>query len=166
VDAYDQLVAEGFLTARRGGRTVVAAGASRTGGPPAATAPPPPRVDLSAVAPHLHAFPAQAWARAVRAVLRDRPEAHDYAGGRGRPELHAALVDYLARASGVSATPGQVVVCSGVVEGLGLVVRAFVATGRRWVAMEDPWLSFLRRIVAEAGGTVVPVPVDGDGLVV
>ncbi|HLT70643.1 MAG TPA: PLP-dependent aminotransferase family protein [Acidimicrobiales bacterium] len=164
VDAYDQLVAEGFLTARRGGRTVVAAGASRTGGPPAAAAPPPPRVDLSAGAPDLHAFPAQAWARAVRAVLRDRPEALDYAGGRGRPELHAALVDYLARARGVSATPGQVVVCSGVDEALGLVVRALAATGRRRVAMEDPCLSFHRRIVAEAGGTVVPVPVDGDGL--
>src|SRR5690606_32630878 len=164
VDAYDQLVAEGFLTARRGGRTVVAAGASRTGGPPAAAAPPPPRVDLSAGAPDLHAFPAQAWARAVRAVPRHRPAPPACAGRRGRPELHAALVDHLARARGVSATPGQVVVCSGVDEALGLVVRALVATGRRQVAMEDPCLSFHRRIVAGAGATVVPVPVDGDGL--
>src|SRR5690606_34801951 len=29
VDAYDQLVAEGFLAARRGGRTIVAAGVNR-----------------------------------------------------------------------------------------------------------------------------------------
>ena len=78
---------------------------------PDAPAPAAPRVDLSAGAPDLSSFPARDWLAAMRTVLRDRSaDALDYAGGRGHPELHAALVDYLARARDVTAVPAQMAI--------------------------------------------------------
>jgi GntR family transcriptional regulator/MocR family aminotransferase len=167
VDAYDQLAVEGYLATRPGGRTVVA---SRPVVPPA-PAPRPRRaafaVDLRAGAPDLSSFPAGVWAGAVRSVLRDGPaDALDYVVPRGRPELQDAVAAYLRRARGVVARPDQVVVGAGFDHLLGVVVAALVATGRRVVAMEDPCLPFHRDFVAAAGASVVPVPVDADGVVV
>ena len=174
VDAYDQLVAEGWLAARRGGRTVVVATPplSSPSSPPAAgPAAPPPRIagpgplDLRAGAPDLSAFPTAAWVASVRSVLTRGPaDALDYAPPRGRPELRSALAAYLARARGVAAAPDRVVVCAGIDHGLELVARALVATGRHRVAMEDPCLPFHRTLVAGAGAEVVPARVDGEGL--
>lgn len=165
VDAYDQLVVEGYLVARPGGRTVVAATVPAPASPAAAAPPALPRVDLRAGAPDLSMFPAGEWVRAVRSVLRDGPPgALDYTGPRGRAELRAALAGYLARARGVVAAPDQVVVCSGVDDALGLLARALAATGRATVAMEDPCLAFHRTIVERAGAVIAPVPVDGHGV--
>jgi GntR family transcriptional regulator/MocR family aminotransferase len=165
VDAYDQLVTEGYLVARPGGRTTVAAAVAPppVGSPPASASRPP--LDLRAGAGDLSAFPASPWAAAVRRVLRSGPAGVlDYAPPRGRPELRSALAAYLARARGVVAGPDQVVVCSGVDHVLAVVTTALVASGCRVVAMEDPCLPFQRTIVAGAGATVVPAPVDAEGV--
>src|SRR5437588_3015641 len=74
VDAYAQLLAEGYLTARRGAGTFVAdaTGSSRT-----AVAEPPPTVpafDFFPGFPDLANFPRRAWLRALRATLRDAPD--------------------------------------------------------------------------------------------
>ena len=167
VDAYDQLAVEGYLAARPGGRTVVASRPVVPPAPAAATRRAKFAVDLRAGAPDLSAFPAGAWARAVRAVLRDGPaDALDYVVPRGRPELQDEVAAYLRRARGVVARADQVVVGAGFDHLLGVVVAALVATGRRVVAMEDPCLPFHRDFVAAAGASVVPVPVDADGVVV
>ncbi|HET6951975.1 MAG TPA: GntR family transcriptional regulator, partial [Acidimicrobiales bacterium] len=103
VDAYDQLLHEGWLAARPGSRTVVAAAAAHPTRPPAAVADVPvPAIDLRAGAPDLTTFPAATWAAAVRRVLRSGSGGLlDYAPARGRPELRAALAAYLGRARGV-----------------------------------------------------------------
>jgi GntR family transcriptional regulator / MocR family aminotransferase len=64
----------------------------------------------------------------------------------------------------VATTADRVVVCSGADHALDLPTRALVATGRTTVALEDPCLTFHRTLVATAGGTVVPAPVDGAGV--
>ena len=75
VEAYEQLVAEGFLAARHGSGTVVADG----GRPPCPPRRPPrprrrPRAyDFFPGVADLAAFPRAAWLRATRAVLRERP---------------------------------------------------------------------------------------------
>jgi GntR family transcriptional regulator/MocR family aminotransferase len=167
VDAYDQLVAEGYLTARPGGRTAVASLPAAVPSPGPVTVLPDPAVDLRAGAPDLSGFPAAAWTAAIRAVLRSGPaDALDYAPPRGRPELAGALAGYLARSRGVVAAPDQVVVCSGIDHALDVVARALAATGRTTLALEDPCLPLHRRIVAGAGTAVVPAPVDGAGVVV
>jgi GntR family transcriptional regulator / MocR family aminotransferase len=165
VDAYGQLVAEGFLAARPGGRTVVASLPAVEPSPAAAPRRRPPAVDLRAGAPDLSLFPAARWTAAVRAVLRAGPvDALDYAPPRGRPELAEAIVAYVARSRGVVARPEQVVVCAGVDHALAVLARAL--GGRGPLALEDPCLPFHRTIVARAGATVVPAPVDVEGVVV
>ncbi|WP_053846326.1 PLP-dependent aminotransferase family protein [Streptomyces sp. NRRL B-24085] len=161
--AYDQLIAEGFLTARQGAGTEVASL------PPPGTAPVKsaarvrvPVHDLRPGAPDVGTFPADAWARAVRRAVATAPvTAYDYGDPLGRIELRAALSEYLGRARGVVAPAERIVVTSGAVQGLALLTRVLEGEA---VAMEDPGLPFHREVVRRAGGRVVPVRVDGLGV--
>ncbi|MGV9777543.1 MocR-like pyridoxine biosynthesis transcription factor PdxR [Streptosporangium sp. NPDC003464] len=163
--AYDQLIAEGYLTARRGSGTMVADLTGRS-----APEPPPrpgaavPRHDLRPGSPDVGMFPAAAWARSVRRALAATPaSALDYGDPRGRPELRAALAEYLGRTRGVLATPGQIMITSGYVQALALLARVLGDAGADAVAMEDPGLGFHREVVRRAGPAVVALPVDRRG---
>ncbi|MGW3358759.1 MocR-like pyridoxine biosynthesis transcription factor PdxR [Streptomyces bungoensis] len=162
--AYDQLVAEGYLTARQGSGTRVAPM------PPSPAAEVPqagararaPRYDLRPGSPDVGAFPAAAWLRALRRAIATAPSlAYDYGDPRGRIELRTALSGYLGRARGVLAPPERIVITSGYVQGLALLTR--VLDGAE-VAMEDPGLPFHREVVRRGGGRVLPVPVDERGV--
>ncbi|GAA4995693.1 MocR-like pyridoxine biosynthesis transcription factor PdxR [Streptomyces siamensis] len=160
--AYDQLVAEGYLTARQGSGTEVAPlpsdGAAAAVRAPHARA---PRFDLRPGSPDVGTFPAAAWLRALRRAIATAPSlAYDYGDPRGRIELRTALSGYLGRARGVIAPPERIVITSGYVQGLALLTR--VLDGGT-VAMEDPGLAFHREVVRKSGGTVVPLPVDERG---
>jgi hypothetical protein len=78
VEAYGQLVAEGYLTSRSGGYTQVAsaAAAAPPAAPPRPERPAPPRsarpvVDFGYGRSNLAAFPRAAWLRSVRRVLTE-----------------------------------------------------------------------------------------------
>ncbi|MDX3747268.1 PLP-dependent aminotransferase family protein [Streptomyces sp. AK08-02] len=160
--AYDQLVAEGYLTARQGAGTQVAALPS-AGAEPAevATRARAPRFDLRPGSPDVGTFPADAWLRALRRAIATAPSpAYDYGDPRGRIELRTALSGYLGRARGVLAPPERIVITSGYVQGLSLLTRVLDGAA---IAMEDPGLPFHREVVRRAGGRVVPVGVDERG---
>ncbi|MFF0163052.1 PLP-dependent aminotransferase family protein [Streptomyces sp. NPDC005263] len=163
--AYDQLVAEGYLTARQGAGTRVAPLPSATAEPQQAAARARvPRFDLRPGSPDTGAFPVAAWSRALRRAVATAPSsAYAYGDPRGRIELRTALSGYLGRARGVVAPPERIVVTSGAVQGLSLLIR--VLEGAR-IAMEDPGLPFHREVVRRGGGRVVPVRVDERGCVV
>ncbi|MFJ4523864.1 PLP-dependent aminotransferase family protein [Streptomyces sp. NPDC088810] len=161
--AYDQLVAEGYLTARQGSGTRVAelpvVDAEAPQAHPHARA---PRFDLRPGSPDVGAFPAAAWLRALRRAIATAPSlAYDYGDPRGRIELRTALSGYLGRARGVLAPPERIVITSGYVQGLALLTRVLDGAA---VAMEDPGLPFHRQVVRHNGGTVLPVPVDSRGV--
>jgi GntR family transcriptional regulator/MocR family aminotransferase len=179
VEAYAQLTAEGYLVARSGSGTYVAAGggansaggaADSTGG----TAPrrgaaerpaPPPRHDFFPGAPDLTAFPRQAWQRALRDVLRTLPHtALGYPDPRGAPALREQLAEYLGRVRGVAAEPAQIVIVSGVTQGLALLASVLAADGATRIAVEDPSLPSHRAVLERHGATLVPVPVDAEGI--
>ncbi|MEH0577325.1 PLP-dependent aminotransferase family protein [Streptomyces sp. B21-108] len=161
--AYDQLVAEGYLTARQGSGTQVAPLPPVTAEPPEAAARArAPRFDLRPGSPDVGAFPAAAWLHALRRAIATAPSlAYDYGDPRGRIELRTALSGYLGRARGVIAPPERIVITSGYVQGLALLTR--VLDGAR-VAMEDPGLPFHREVVRRGGGRVTPAPVDERGV--
>ncbi|MEU6373909.1 PLP-dependent aminotransferase family protein [Streptomyces sp. NPDC046909] len=160
--AYDQLVAEGYLTARQGSGTEVASLPSMSqDAPEAAARARAPRFDLRPGSPDVGAFPAAAWLRALRRAIATAPSlAYDYGDPRGRIELRTALSGYLGRARGVIAPPERIVITSGYVQGLALLTR--VLDGGE-IAMEDPGLGFHREVVRRGGGNVVPVGVDEKG---
>lgn len=165
VDAYAQLLAEGYLVARHGAGTYVAAtaAAGRDGGAPLAEQ--PLRYDFFPGAPDLAAFPRALWLRALREVMRGAPpQTFAYPDVRGAPALRHALAGYLRRVRGVAVEPDAVVTCAGATHGLALLGRALAKLGERRIAIEDPCLPPHRAVLAHAGLDVLPVPVDEHGL--
>src|SRR6516164_3355589 len=138
-DAYGQLVAEGWLTARQGSGTRVAEHIKPPGAPPAAVRPrsSAPRYDLRPGLPDLSEFPRAAWLGAARRAVSAAPSsAFGYGDPRGRRELRAQLAAYLARVRGVRATPDQIVICSGFTQALSLLGRVFARSGATAMAVE------------------------------
>jgi GntR family transcriptional regulator/MocR family aminotransferase len=171
-DAYGQLVAEGWLTARQGSGTHVA-GPGGAGGAPlmaaasAAAEQRVPRYSLKPGLPDLSDFPRAAWLSAARRAMAAAPSAaFGYGDPRGRPELRTALASYLARARGVRATADQIVICSGFTQGLSLLSGVLAASGVPAMAVEAYGLQHHREVVEAHGLPARPVPVDGHGAVI
>jgi len=167
VEAYQQLVAEGYLTSRAGGYTQVAIGSEPVPVPvPAAAAVTKPDVDFGYGYADVAHFPRAAWLRSVRRVLTEAPnDRFGYPSGRGVPELREALAAYLNRVRGAAARPEHLVICNGYAQGATLVVRALAAAGARRLAVEDPSSGDDAAVAArEFGLEVVGVPVDEDGV--
>ena len=169
VDSYSQLVAEGYLAAKRGSGTRVAALPAPWGrsGPHQPRHLTPFRYDLRPGQADFHAFPRRRWQAALARALRDLPDTRlTYAPHRGAPELRIAVAAYLGRARAVVAEPDQVVISCGVSHGLLAVLAALRRRGARRVAIEDPGWRWQRRTVVRVGLEAVPVRVDEDGLIV
>lgn len=165
-EAYGQLVAEGYLIAGQGAPVRVA----HTVRAPAARPPSPSLLPdfahrLDPCLPDLAGFPRDRWLRSLRAAWREAPiDAVDYPDPRGVPALRETLAEYLGRARGAAADPEQLIVCTGFSQALTLICRWLRSRGVTGVALEDPGWHSQRLIVEQAGLTVVPIPVDGEGL--
>ena len=166
VEAYSQLVAEGWLATRQGSRTRVAPSARRAArAEPRAAREWRPRFDFRPGIPDLSAFPRAEWLASARRALRSMPDgALAYGDPRGSAELRTALAAYAGRTRGVVANPERIVVCGGVTNGIALVCSALRRAGARRMAVEDPGFFVHRGTVEHAGLEAVPVPVDDDGL--
>lgn len=185
--AYDLLLSEGYLVARRGAGTFVAEGlpqpkprAARAAGPdrrlalfwramPAAAAPAKPayRFDFRIGLPDKGPFPFHVWrrlsARALRALSKT-PAA--YAEPEGRPALREAIAKHVSFARAVACRAEDVVVTAGAQQAFDLLARVLVTPGRTVVAVEEPGYPQLRNAFAAHGAALRPVPVDGEGLIV
>ncbi len=170
VDAYGQLVAEGWLAARHGSGTWVAERASswpaaeRPAAPPAAQ---PARYDLRPGSPDLSAFPRAAWLAAARRALAAAPaRSLGYGDPRGMQVLRMALAEYLARARGVLATPDRIVVCAGFSQGLEVLCEVLAASGAGELAVEAYGHVAHRQVAVARGLRLATLPVDADGAMV
>ncbi|HEX5088300.1 MAG TPA: PLP-dependent aminotransferase family protein [Nocardioides sp.] len=172
-ECYEQLVAEGYLTARTGSATRVAAMSTNRerqepAAPPAArvSAPPPLVADFPSGVPDLAMAPREDWAWAVREACRTAPNvAFDYDDPRGVLRTREVVAAYLRRVRAMDVAASQVVVCSGFAQGLAVVLRALARVGLTRVACEDPGSIGTVTAAAEAaGGSAVPVPVDEHGI--
>jgi GntR family transcriptional regulator / MocR family aminotransferase len=169
VDSYSQLVAEGYLAAKRGSGTRVATLPVPWGrsGAPEPRRHTPFRYDLRPGQADFHAFPRRRWQAAVTGAMRELADTRlTYAPHRGAPELRIAVAAYLRRARAVVAEAERVVISCGVSHGLLAVLAALRRRGARRVAIEDPGWRWQARTVVRVGLEPVPVRVDEDGLVV
>jgi DNA-binding transcriptional MocR family regulator len=167
VEAYSQLVAEGYLVARPGDGTRIADGLAQQ--PPAARVSPGAvqriRYDLRSGIPDLSYFPRRDWQSAAAMALRQLPDAaFTYGSRRGLRQLRIALSDYLGRVRAVVADPARMFVACGAAHGMSLVWQTLRQQGAQRVAVEDPTWSAIRETIAQAGLEPVPVAVDADGL--
>jgi GntR family transcriptional regulator / MocR family aminotransferase len=166
--AYEQLLAEGWLETRRGAGTYVAAGGSariavphRRNAPSAADL-----VRLDAGTPWIDPKHAAGWRRAWREVSTARPP-RGYDDPRGLPELRAALADRLGRTRGLAVDPDEIVVTNGTTDGLRHLLTALPPGP---VGLEDPGYRAAVETVRALGRRVRDLPAttaidDLDGLV-
>jgi GntR family transcriptional regulator / MocR family aminotransferase len=176
-DCYGQLLAEGYLASRGGSATRVADIEERsavvTPAPPLKTVRPALIADFRSGVPDLSSFPRTDWAWAVRQACGEAASADlGYGDPRGSAVLREVLAGYLRRVRSAAADPGQMIICTGIAQGLNLVLRAL--SRERAVscaAFEDPGYGSVQvdetvRAAVAMGLRVAYVPVDEEGLVV
>lgn len=166
LDCYEQLTAEGYLSARSGSATRVAARAApRPGDHPVSATPLPLAIDFRPGVPDLTSFPLDDWLWAMGRAARQAPTAAmDYGDSRGAGTLREVLAAYLRRVRGGSGDAGRMLICTGFAQGIDLVVRVLGGHGVRRIAFEDPGDPDLRAIATRAGLEAVPVAVDERGV--
>jgi GntR family transcriptional regulator/MocR family aminotransferase len=156
--AYTQLVAEGYLTSRRGsGTTVASLGPAGVCGVPE----PPPRwrYNLRPGLPALGAFPRAEWVAAHRSALAELPDDDlAYPDPAGFVGLRKEIVDYLSRVRAVVAK--DAVITNGAADGLQLTARILNGS----IAIEEPSHFGGENMLRSHGLNTVPVPVDDKGI--
>lgn len=165
-DAYAELVAEGWLTARQGSGTRVAhrapAAAPARIPKKAPSRPAPPVHNLRQGQPAASSFPRTAWLAASRRAVNAAPnDAFGPGDPQGRVELRRALSGYLARVRGVHCSPERIVICSGFAHALRLLFGGGVLRGP--LAVESYGLGFHRSLLVAAGVRTVPLTLDEHG---
>ncbi|MEU3712651.1 PLP-dependent aminotransferase family protein [Streptomyces catenulae] len=169
VEAYGQLVAEGYLEATQGAGTRVVDHLDTA--PPVVPAlldeghVPAVRWDLRTGGRNLPVFPRREWLACYQRVLQTAtPADHDYPPLAGTPRLRTELARYLGRARGVRTDAGRLVVTSGFAQALGLLCAVLRQDGGGRLGIEDPGHPRQRQFVRESGVRPVPVPVDDEGI--
>lgn len=190
-EAYARLTAEGYVVGKRGSGTYVAdhvglrppeqeeARPAPTVGrrlsawsrrlPLSANEVMPRQVPSDAIRfmtgmPALDAFPWTVWQRLLGREARNQSlGARSYSDPGGLPALRDEIAAYLARSRGLRCSADQVVITSGVQQAMDVTTRLLVDPGDH-VAIEDPSYARVRGLLDAAGATIVPLPVDADGL--
>jgi GntR family transcriptional regulator/MocR family aminotransferase len=178
VTAFDQLGAEGYLTARVGAGTHVCASlpantsvrvnrVRRIQNLPAAirglprSRPPRP---FRAYEPALTEFPTDVWARVASRRLRRASAALLGAGHpAGYEPLRQEIAAYLGSSRGVNCSADCVVILSGVQQGLDLFSRLLLKPGQA-VWLENPGYFGAATAFRNQGANIIPIPVDEHGL--
>ncbi|HEY3048927.1 MAG TPA: PLP-dependent aminotransferase family protein [Polaromonas sp.] len=191
--AYDQLLAEGYVTATVGRGTFVAdvpldpSRCHKTTTPKALSSGPEDggRAVLSsrgarllerrgasdrqwgafaAGVPDVSLFPRDIWARLLgRHWRKPQSEMLSYSTGGGHPALRRALAEHLRLVRSVQCEPEQIIVTAGIHQAIDLVARLLGDVGDR-AWVEDPGYWGTRSVLASNGIEVTPVPVDPHGL--
>ena len=193
VNAFDQLLAEGYLESKVGSGTFVSRALPddalqiRARGnksphhqPPAAAlskrgaliAAAPPSHWQDSGKPHafrpgvpaLDEFPFDVWRRLANKCWRALPrDALAYGEPEGYRPLRQAIASYLGASRGVRCEMEQVIVVAGSQQALDLAARVLLDPGDA-LWIEDPGYRGARSAFLAAGARIIPVPVDAEGL--
>jgi len=192
--AYEQLLAEGYVTASVGSGTFVShttpdhsvqsPGDGKTGITPGPVSSTQSRHTLSRRGQHLvsHAvasdkqwgafvpgvpdvslFPHAVWARLLNKHWRSpKPEMLTYSH-TGHAQLRRVLAEHLRLVRSVNCDPDQIVVTTGIHQGIDLILRLLGDAGdSAW--MEDPGYWGARGLLKSSGIEPVPIPLDAEGI--
>lgn len=194
VNAFDRLVAEGYLDSRVGSGIYVAqlpamtsslaakplhpAGAAKSDRsvprrlaslPNVALTPEYPTAQVRPFRPcqpAIDQFPLRTWTRSRGRALRlYRKELMRESDPAGLPQLRSALRTYLSDARGVRCETEQITITAGAQEALSLIAAALITPGEE-VWIEDPGYLGARAALLHAGADLLPVPTDAEGLTI
>ncbi|NED93888.1 PLP-dependent aminotransferase family protein [Phytoactinopolyspora alkaliphila] len=173
--AYEQLVAEGWIEAKHGSGSFLAAEPPVPGGLRRTTrsvrtdprrgssAPPDAQVDLRPGSPWAAGLVESTWRRAWRRAGDAAPDPRPVRAGL--PAYRAAVAEHLLRHRGLGVSGGAVLATGGTSAALTELALAWLEPGDA-VAVEEPGYPRAVGALRAAGLRVLPVRVDGGGLVV
>jgi len=191
LDAYAQLLAEGYFESRAGAGTFVSSSlpdqlpAPRERDARAAAVPSGarPASRRSALVPRRETepwvygtgafsvgqlafdhFPFQLWTSILaRHCRKVHASSLNYGDPMGSKDFRETIAAWLRTSRAVDCDARQIMVVSGSQQGLDLCARVLLdPESRVWI--EDPGYSLLRSALTLAGCDLIPVPVDGEGL--
>src|SRR3954449_4529332 len=188
VVAYEQLLAEGYTSGRRGSGTYVSSdlpepieGSARrrkkTVAAIASDAAPMQSiadfVDVTVQSDQrpfnlgrtlVDARTVELWRKLNGRIFRSLTPTHlGYSDPRGSVELRNTICDYLQAARGALCDPEQIVVTTGTQHAIDIVIRVLPGLSKEvWV--EDPGYPLTRQALLAAGAKVRPIPVDRQGI--
>ena len=186
--AYRELTAEGFLRSDQGRGTYLADALPRVPEKRPSPAPSPERAQTPHFAfdsrkpttnvsgalpkgalllyggvPDTRILPHEAFARAVRRVLRKPGDVLGYGNPRGEPRLRAAIAEMLRSTRGVAVQADDVLITRGSQMALSLLGRVLMRPGDV-IAVEALGYKPAARALAQQGALLVAVPIDDEGL--
>ena len=114
--------------------------------------------------PAIDAFPRSVWTRLAERHWRNLPNASlGYRDLMGYKPLREAIARYLMAARGVHCDLDQILIVNGSQQALDLTARTITKPGEE-AWIEDPHYFWARQALITAGAKLVSVPVDSDGL--
>jgi GntR family transcriptional regulator/MocR family aminotransferase len=174
IEAYEQLVAEGYLESRVGSGTFVAALEQKL----------PEKkyeylnlqvtdikrnshvkgIDFSAGTPDLELFPRTLWGKYLKeAAAMMTNEGLGYNSIHGEEALIDALQHYLFRMKGIRCYQEQIFIISGSSEAFLLIAKA-LADIFNTIVVEEPTVSFVKDIFKQMNYQLLPIGVDQQGM--
>jgi GntR family transcriptional regulator/MocR family aminotransferase len=189
---YDQLISEGYLQTRPGAGTYVCTQLPEIlleAEPVEQSAQPAANITLSAYGrrvsqaplrafresyeisfryghPALDLFPVELWRKLLSKHCRETNQWLNYADDPfGYWPLRQAVADYLQHSRAVHCTSEQVIITSGSQQALSLITQLLVNPDDS-VAIEEPGYRGARHIFRSSGATLLPMPLDRNGLIV
>ncbi len=168
IEAYEQLIAEGYLESRTGSGTYIA----DIGNTSSIYYHTSTYADLrenkqtdvisfNAGSPDELSFPRNLWGKVIKNAIIDDSSFFSFTGST---LLQKEICSYVFRTKGVVCDYRQIVIVNGASGGLDIIAKAFVDHGNH-IAMEDPCIHFAHEIFAKHKYTIHPVPVDNQGMI-
>jgi GntR family transcriptional regulator/MocR family aminotransferase len=188
VAAYEQLLAEGYTSGRRGSGTYVSSDLLEPiDGNPQKRRKSVAAIKSNATQTHsigdfvdvtvqsderpfnlgrtlVDARTVELWRKLSARTFRSLSRGHlGYSDPRGTIELRKTICDYLQAARAVRCDPEQIVITTGTQHAIDIAIRALPGLDKE-VWIEDPGYPLTRQALLAAGAKVRPIPVDGQGI--
>lgn len=169
-EAYEMLLAEGFVNSRQGSPTRVAEGLCMS--QPADTIAvenislpgPPLLADFRTGQPELQKFSRFQWLQHLRKAYENMPLSHfGYSRPEGLPRLREEIAAWLFRSRGLAVCSKDIFITAGATQALHLISN-LLCQYNKGVIIEDPCHMGMLRVLQSKGYPVYPISVDAQGL--
>ncbi len=111
-------------------------------------------------------FPTKTWRRIINNRLDSaRSNMTKYSEPTGLLELRKAIATRLGSTRGMKVDPEQVIMLTGIQQGLNIVSHLLIRKGSK-VVLESPGYKGASYLFENYGAKIIPVPVDEDGVII
>lgn len=169
-EAYNLLIAEGFIISRQGASTRVSEGLCLEPVKPELS----PQLKSKAIRsisvnfrtgrPDLRQFPRFLWQQLLHKASEELPlEDFGYTGPQGLPDLREEISAWLFRSRGLKVASEDIFITAGATQGLHLIADILCGDGQK-ILMEDPCHLGMLGTFLNKGCSIIPIPVDAEGM--